>query len=79
MLPVPTVRWLDESGRWFPEPALVYDFAVGVTKPTQSSTGTVSGLGTMFGPRLRATLGTQFAEQLAALHSLDVDALNLPK
>ncbi|NKY64533.1 phosphotransferase family protein [Gordonia rubripertincta] len=78
VLPVPTVRWLDESGRWFPEPALVYDFAVGVTKPTQSSTGTVSGLGTMFGPRLRATLGTQFVEQLAALHSLDVDALNLP-
>lgn len=77
VLPVPTVRWLDASGEWFPEPALIYDFASGVTKPTATDSGAVSGLGTMFGPELRKRLGRQFVDQLAALHSLDPTRLDL--
>ena len=49
-LPVPKVFWLDPDGRFFPEPALIYAFAEGVTKPRQTATGKVSGLGTVFGP-----------------------------
>ncbi|HEY5857794.1 MAG TPA: phosphotransferase family protein [Aldersonia sp.] len=77
VVPVPRVRWLDDTGRWFPEPALVYDFASGVTKPTETETGSVSGLGTVFGTQLREQLGVQFVDQLAALHAIDVNTLQL--
>ncbi|MFE5699046.1 phosphotransferase family protein [Rhodococcus koreensis] len=76
-VPVPRVFWLDADARWFPEPALVYEFVPGVTKPRTTGTGAVSGLGTVFGPALRETLGHQFIEHLAALHTLDVDRLGL--
>ena len=33
-LPVPRVYWVDDEGRWFPEPSLIYAFARGVSKPT---------------------------------------------
>ena len=72
VLPVPAVRWLDAYGDEFPEPALVCDFVDGVTKPQTTRTGQVSGLGTNFGPELRAKLAPQFVKHLAALHSLDV-------
>lgn len=38
-LPVPQAFWLDRDARWFPEPALIYGFAEGVTKPRQTTTG----------------------------------------
>lgn len=72
VLPVPAVRWTDAYGDEFPEPALVCDFVDGVTKPQTTKTGQVSGLGTNFGPELRAKLAPQFVQHLAALHSRDV-------
>lgn len=75
-LPVPEVYWLDRDARWFPEPALIYAYAEGVTKPRQTSTGQVSGMGTNFGPRLRETLATQFLDHLVRIHTFDHAAHN---
>ncbi len=72
IVPVPKVFWLDGDATWFPEPALIYAFAPGVTKPKQTDSGKVSGLGTVFGARLRALLAPQFMKHLAAIHTLDV-------
>ena len=70
-VPVPEVFWLDEHGTWFPEPALIYAFVPGVTKPTAAVTGQISGLGTDFGPRLRGILGPQFLDHLVRIHTFD--------
>ena len=72
VVPVPRVFWLDPDGSWFPEPALIYAFAAGVTKPRATTTGQVSGLGTVFGPELRKLLAPQFMKHLAAIHTLDI-------
>ena len=72
VVPVPRVFWLDPDGRWFPEPALLYAFAPGVTKPRTTGTGKVSGLGTVFGPELRKLIAPQFIRHLAAIHTLDI-------
>lgn len=72
IIPVPDAFWLDREARWFPEPALVYAFVDGVTKPKAGTTGKVSGLGTNFGPDLRRKLAPQFVEHLARIHSSDV-------
>ena len=71
VIPVPEMFFLDRDGRWFPEPALVYSFVDGVTKPRSAVTGKVSGLGTVFGPDLRAKLAPQFMSQLAKIHTFD--------
>lgn len=70
ILPVPRVYWVDTEGQWFPEPTLIYSFATGVAKP---STGEVrvSGVGSRFGPALQASLGEQFVEHLARIHTYD--------
>jgi aminoglycoside phosphotransferase (APT) family kinase protein len=73
VIPVPRVYWLDPDGTWFPEPAMIYAYVQGVTKPRNTVTGQVSGLGTVFGPRLRELLAPQFMAHLAAIHTLDVD------
>lgn len=73
-VPVPRPFWLDREGDWFPEPALIYEFAEGVTKPSATSTGQVSGLGTNFGPRLREVLADQFMDHLARIHTFDYRA-----
>ena len=72
IIPVPRVFWLDPDGRWFPEPALIYAYVQGVTKPKNTATGKVSGLGTVFGPELRKILAPQFIKHLAAIHTFDV-------
>lgn len=72
VIPVPRVLWLDREGEHFPEPALIYDFVPGVTKPSTTTTGQVSGLGTNFGPELRQLLAPQFMAHLAAIHTFDV-------
>jgi aminoglycoside phosphotransferase (APT) family kinase protein len=71
VVPVPKVYWLDPDGRWFPEPALIYAYSEGVTKPKLTTTGKVSGLGTNFGPALREKLAPQFMRHLAAIHTFD--------
>src|ERR1700678_515698 len=60
VVPVPKVYWVDPEARWFPEPALIYAYAHGVAKPTSIASGTVTGIGTNFGPRLRKLLAPQF-------------------
>jgi aminoglycoside phosphotransferase (APT) family kinase protein len=69
-LAVPRVYWIDAEGRWFPEPALIYAFATGVTKPTAVE-GRVGGVGASFGPALRKQLGEQFVAHLVHIHTRD--------
>lgn len=71
VVPVPRVFWLDPDARWFPEPALIYAFAEGVTKPSNTLTGRISGLGTNFGLELRKVLAPQFLKYLARIHTFD--------
>jgi aminoglycoside phosphotransferase (APT) family kinase protein len=70
-LPVPRVYWVDEDGKWFPEPALIYAFAEGVTKPRLVNNTQISGTGMNFGPELRKKLAPQFVKYLAAIHTFD--------
>jgi len=71
IVPVPRVYWVDPDGTWFPEPALIYEFAPGITKP-RAMVGKVAGIGTNFGPELRERLKPQFVEHLARIHAYDV-------
>jgi aminoglycoside phosphotransferase (APT) family kinase protein len=71
VVPVPKVYWVDPEARWFPEPALIYAYAHGVAKPTSIASGTVTGIGTNFGPRLRRLLAPQFVDYLARIHTFD--------
>ena len=77
LIPVPRIFWLDQEARWFPEPTLIYAFASGVTKPKTTTSGKVSGLGTVFGPRLRSLIAPQFIRHLGQIHSLDVNEVDL--
>ena len=70
VVPVPRTRWVDPDAQWFPEPAIIYAFAEGVSRPSDDR-ARVSGTGTVFGPRLREQLGRQFVEHLAAVHTHD--------
>ena len=83
IVPVPHAYWVDAEGRWFPEPALIYAFCAGVTKPSAATTGRLAGIGTNFGPEVRARLAPQFVEFLARIHAADpstmrLDAFTLP-
>lgn len=83
VLPVPEAYWVDAQGQWFPEPALIYAFSSGVTKPRVATTGQVAGIGTNFGPELRARLAPQFVKHLATIHTTAIDpaaldAFNVP-
>lgn len=69
-LPVPQAHWVDVEGTFFPYPAIIYEFATGVTKPAHAASG-VSGLGTNYGADLRPLLGPQFVEHLALIHTWD--------
>jgi aminoglycoside phosphotransferase (APT) family kinase protein len=69
-VPVPKVFWVDPDGTWFPEPALVYAFAEGTTKP-KAVRGKVAGIGTNFGPELRKRLAPGFIDCLAKIHTFD--------
>ncbi|MCK9285354.1 MAG: phosphotransferase family protein [Rhodocyclaceae bacterium] len=69
-IPVPPTYWVDNEGRYLPYPAIVYGFAAGVTKPTASSSG-VSGVGTHMPHSVRESLGKQYVEHLARLHTFD--------
>lgn len=70
VLPVPPVYWIDEDGKHFPYPTIVYGFAEGVAKPT-GTLSNVTGLGINYGPGLRKVLGKQYVEHLAKLHTWD--------
>jgi aminoglycoside phosphotransferase (APT) family kinase protein len=68
MIPVPPVFWCDVEGEFLPYPAMICGFSAGVARPTTGAGG-ISGLGTSFGPLSRETLGRQFAQHLAAIHT----------
>jgi aminoglycoside phosphotransferase (APT) family kinase protein len=74
IVPVPRAFWLDRDARWFPEPALIYEFVPGITKPRATTTGQVSGLGTNFGPDYRDKLAPQFIDHLAKIHNFEYAA-----
>lgn len=73
VIPVPHVYAVDEEGEWFPQPALVYSFAEGVTKAKNTNAGAVSGLGTGFPAHLREALAPQFVDHLAKVHGFEID------
>ncbi len=77
ILPVPKVYWVDPDGTWFPEPALIYAFAEGTTKP-RAVQGKVAGIGTNFGPELRQRLAPEFVKLLAQIHAFDPDSRPFP-
>jgi aminoglycoside phosphotransferase (APT) family kinase protein len=77
VVPVPRVYWVDADAKWFPEPALIYAYAHGVAKPTSIVSGTVTGIGTNFGPRLRKLLAPQFVDTLAKIHTFDHERADL--
>jgi len=77
VVPVPRPFLIDADGTWFPEPALVYDFVAGVTKPPVTTTGRISGLGTDFGEHYRDLLAPQYLQHLAAIHNTDVSGRDL--
>lgn len=76
LLPVPKVFWLDADARWFAEPALVYGYVDGVTRPRDSSAGQVIGLGTDYGPHLRNLLAPQYLDALATIHTADIGRMS---
>lgn len=78
-VPAPKAVWLDEHGTRLSQPAVIMDFASGVTKPTAKVTGpNVTGLGTSFPTELREKLAPQYIRILADLHNVDWSTLNLP-
>lgn len=82
-LPVPRVFWVDADGHWFPEPALIYAYATGVSAPSEGERQT-TGVGNKFGAALRPILAQQFIEHLAAIHTFDyrkadLDSFDIPE
>jgi aminoglycoside phosphotransferase (APT) family kinase protein len=75
-IPVPPAFWLDAYGDYLPYPAIVYGFVPGVTKPS-GSVSAVTGMGTNFGPELRAVLAKQAIDHLAMIHNLDWRTVDL--
>jgi aminoglycoside phosphotransferase (APT) family kinase protein len=69
-VPVPPVYWYDDKGNYLPYPAIIYGFAEGVTKPSDSSSN-ASGVGISFPETTRAALARQFVENMVAMHRLD--------
>lgn len=69
-VPVPEVCWVDADGSWFHRPSLISRFVAGVTKPPSGS-GNVTGLGAQYSPALRQSLGVQFADLFARIHTFD--------
>lgn len=77
VVPVPHAYWVDAEAKWFPEPALLYSFCDGITKPRATASGRIAGIGTNFGPELRQRVGPQFVHWLAKIHTFDVGSANL--
>lgn len=75
-VPVPSVRWIDEEGTWFPQPALIYSRVEGSAKP-HATESRIGGIGTGFGPH-RKTLAPQFVDLLARIHTLPLSTMSLP-
>lgn len=77
VLPVPQAHWLTLDPADFGAPALISDLIPGVTTPTDA-VPLATGLGTVYGERLRDLLTPQFVGHLAALHAFDPTGADLP-
>ena len=75
IVPVPPLFWQDAFAEYLPYPALIYGFAEGGTKSSQTrpnnARNNTSGVGLWVPPELRPGLGTQFVDCLAMIHTLD--------
>lgn len=76
-LPVPEVFWVTEDPADLGAPAMICGWVSGVASPAEGSK-TASGLGTIYGSRLRPILAEQFVRYLAQLHRFDWSAHELP-
>ncbi|MCZ4590302.1 phosphotransferase family protein [Rhodococcus opacus] len=70
VVPIPPAYWIDATAEYLPYPAIVYGFASGVSKPSNSHSA-VTGLGTFIPSALRQPLGHQFVDHLARIHTYD--------
>jgi aminoglycoside phosphotransferase (APT) family kinase protein len=77
VIPVPPVRYVDADGVHLGQPGLITAFVPGVTKPTNLTTQTVSGVGIRFG-EWKAKIAPQFVGNLAKLHRFDWRTARLP-
>jgi aminoglycoside phosphotransferase (APT) family kinase protein len=68
VLPTPTPRWLLPDGGPFGADALIMSHEKGVAAPTGAAP-LATGLGTVYGERLRPRLAEQFVRHVARLHS----------
>jgi aminoglycoside phosphotransferase (APT) family kinase protein len=68
ILPVPPLYWIDPEGRELGQPALIYGFCEGITKPPREGAYNPRG---GYGPRYRALLAPQFVRYLAELAKFD--------
>ncbi|MFA7415745.1 MAG: phosphotransferase family protein [Rhizobium sp.] len=83
VIPVPPVYWVDNAAEFLPYPAMICGFCDGVARPTKGVDG-ISGIGTNFGPVARPSLGKQFLEHLATIHTrdwknADLSAFDIPE
>jgi aminoglycoside phosphotransferase (APT) family kinase protein len=76
VVPVPPVYWCDEDGEHLPYPGLVYGLMPGAAKPRETGRS-VSGIGMVLAPPLRAALAPQFVEHLARIHTFGFDSADL--
>ena len=76
-VPVPVAYWVDADAKWFPEPALLYSFCDGITKPRSTASGHLAGIGTNFGPELRKRLAPQFVGHLVRIHTFDLGSADM--
>jgi aminoglycoside phosphotransferase (APT) family kinase protein len=68
VIPVPPVHWIDSTGEELGEPALIYGFCEGITKPPQEGPYNPRG---GFGEKYRKILGPQFVRYFAELAKCD--------
>ena len=74
--PVPEVLWIDPEGKTLGRPALITEFAEGVTKPSTTKSN-VTGFGTVLDETLRQKLVVPFIEHLTAIHAIDIQSPEL--
>lgn len=73
-LPVPRTHWVDSSGDELGQPAIIYEFCDGVTRPpAKGAYNPRQG----FGPHYRALLAPQFVRYFAALAKFDWRAADM--
>lgn len=69
VVPVPAPLWIDAEAEYFQQPALIYRFCSGVSRPSEADApGAVKG---SFGPKWRQILTPQFIANLARIHLFD--------